>query len=139
MSDDSASKPDQTRVIGWGNDGCWSMSREEYEAKYGPLILVGGRMLNEEEEMSEEKAIYGPPAPERPKGFTVGRNVHYVHPRTRKHYAAIVAEVEETGIGYATLVIFDQDSRSTHYLDGIPYDPTAQRGATWHYIEAVID
>lgn len=79
--------------------------------------------------------IQGPANPARPAGLAIGRMVHYVHPRRGKHYAAIVAEIGDREFGIVSLAVFDQDSRSTHYLDDVPHDHHGERRGSWHSIE----
>lgn len=80
--------------------------------------------------------IQGPIEP--PKGLTEGRNCHYVMPKNR-HCAAIITRVHDRRTGTVDLAVFDEESRDTHYIPGITYDPLNMSRGTWHYIEPVVD
>lgn len=74
------------------------------------------------------------------EGLTVGRMVHYVAYGTPggefpvgAHRAAIVTEVEDAEAGIVTLSILNPSG--IFFNSHLPYDETAQRPGTWHWIE----
>ena len=102
---------------------------------FGRFVLD---LIDKEERMDGENTpnqpLQGPIEP--PKGLTEGRNCHYVMPKNR-HCAAIITRVHDRRTGTVDLAVFDEESRDTHYIPGITYDPLNMIRGTWHYIEPV--
>lgn len=72
------------------------------------------------------------------EGLQVGRIVHFVAPRSGAHYAAVITDIRDAGVGGVDLYIFPcRDSIGGLFLPNVWYSDREIEPGSWHWPERV--